>query len=302
MGLLDDIKTQVKKSGTNKSKFIYFKPGTKVRIRFLNDMEDGIKVLFHDSFALSINVPCQEIFDRECRHCDNEELRHRDQFMWSVWDYEANEVKLLMAPVNNASPIPALVGMYEAYGTLMDRDYVLTKNGTGTTSNFSVVPMDKVKFRNEKAKPYSKSKALELLDKAFPDDESGNSINKGRKPPKDDDNAASEYEEMSPKELYDLCVERGLDVEKKKSARYYINALVDDDKAKVDWDDDGDQGDQQDFESMTPKELYELCKERGINAAPKKSKSYYIEKLEEADKGDSDDDWDGDDESDEDEW
>ena len=70
MGLVDDIKSQVKKSGTNKSKFLYFKEGTKVRVRFLDDMEDGHKVRFHDSFQLGINVPCQEIFGRKCNYCD----------------------------------------------------------------------------------------------------------------------------------------------------------------------------------------------------------------------------------------
>ena len=69
MGLVDDIKSQVKKSGTNKGKFLYFKSGTKVRVRFLDDMEDGHKVTFHDSYAAGINVPCQEVFGKECPFC-----------------------------------------------------------------------------------------------------------------------------------------------------------------------------------------------------------------------------------------
>ena len=39
MGLLSEIKKDAKKSGQNKGKFIYFKEGTKLRIRFLQDME-----------------------------------------------------------------------------------------------------------------------------------------------------------------------------------------------------------------------------------------------------------------------
>ena len=166
MGLVDDIKNQVKKSGTNKSKFLYFKSGTKVRVRFLDDMEDGHKIRFHDSFTAGVNVPCQETFDRECPYCDDDELRTRDQYAWTVWDYDAKEVKILMAPVNQCSPVPALVSMYEAYGTLCDRDYVITKSGQQQSTTFSVVPMDKAKFRNEKAKPLSETKFLQLLDKA----------------------------------------------------------------------------------------------------------------------------------------
>ena len=49
MGLVDKIKADAKKSGSNKGKFIYFREGTKLRVRFLQDMDDGMEVTFHDS-------------------------------------------------------------------------------------------------------------------------------------------------------------------------------------------------------------------------------------------------------------
>ena len=258
MGLVDDIKNQVKKSGTNKSKFLYFKEGTKVRVRFLDDMEDGHKVRFHDSFQLGINVPCQEEFDRECPYCDDDELRTRDQYAWSVWDYDAKEVKVLMAPVNQCSPVPALVSMFEAYGTLKDRDYVITKSGKQQSTTYSVVPMDKAKFRNDKAKPLSDQKFLQTLEKAFPcdasegDDEPKSKKRKQSKPKYEepevddeweDDTEAEEidYYELSPKELYKLCKERDIEVVPKKPAKYYITKLEDDDSKKEDgWDGEED--------------------------------------------------------------
>ena len=258
MGLVDDIKNQVKKSGTNKGKFLQFKSGTKVRVRFLDDMEDGHKVKFHDSYTAGINVPCQETFDRECPYCDDDELRTRDQYAWSVWDYDAKEVKILMAPVNQCSPVPALVSMYEAYGTLCDRDYVITKSGQQQSTTFSVVPMDKAKFRNEKAKALSESAFLKTLDKAFPcEDEDDDDYeeeapkkksSKKKKPEpeddewEDDDNEDIDYYEMSPKELYKLCKERDIDVVAKKPAKYYITKLEDDDSKTEDgWDDEEDE-------------------------------------------------------------
>lgn len=265
MGLVDDIKNQVKKSGTNKGKFLYFKSGTKVRVRFLDDMEDGHKVRFHDSFTAGVNVPCQETFDRECPFCDDDELRTRDQYAWAVWDYDAKEVKILMAPVNQCSPVPALVSMYEAYGTLCDRDYVITKSGQQQSTTFSVVPMDKVKFKNAKAKPFSEQKFLQILDKAFPyddadadDDDEDEAPKKrpakksGKKKPEpeedweddDDDDEGVDYYELSAKELYKLCKERDIDVEPKKAAKYYITKLEDyDSKAEDGWDDEEEEED-----------------------------------------------------------
>ena len=172
MGLVDSIKRDAKKSGQNKSKFMYFREGTKTRIRFLTDMDDGMEVIFHDSFEKGINVPCQEIFDRDCNYCEMEGLRTRSQYIWSVYDYEAKEVKLFMFAVNNCSPIPALMAMYENYGTLVDRDYIISVTGKAQNKAFTVIPMDKVKFRNEKAKPYSEKSILKMLDKAFPADDS----------------------------------------------------------------------------------------------------------------------------------
>ena len=129
MGLVDKIKNEAKKTGSNKGKFLFFPEGKKVRIRFLADMDDGIEVKFHDSFEAGINVPCQELYGRDCPYCEDEDLRTRNLYAWPVWDYESKEVKIFMFAVNNCSPVPALMAMYENYGTLLDRDYVLTVTG-----------------------------------------------------------------------------------------------------------------------------------------------------------------------------
>ena len=273
MGLVDKIKQNIKRSGQNKSKFIYFREGQKQRVRFLTDMDDGMEVIFHDSFEAGINVPCQELFGRDCPYCDDDSLRTRSQYIWSVWNYETKEVQLFMFPVNNCSPIPALMAMYENYGTITDRDYVISVSGKQQNKTFSVVPMDKVKFRNEKAKPYSEKAILKMLDKAFPcdaveDDEdededetskkrtpktTGNKKNRKPEPEEEDEDEddydeleeeeeddAINYSEMSPKELYALCKEREIKVPPKKPAKFYINQLEEWDKAQEDWEDDED--------------------------------------------------------------
>lgn len=274
MGLVDKIKQDVKKSGRNKGKFIYFREGQKQRIRFLTDMDDGMEVTFHDSFEAGINVPCQELFGKDCPYCDEEGLRTRSQYIWSVYNYETKEVQLFMYPVNNCSPIPALMAMYENYGTITDRDYVISVSGKQQNKTFSVVPMDKVKFRNAKVKPFSEQAILKMLDKAYPadadededEDEDDKPVKKSKpskskpnskkaKPePEEDEDWEDEeeevdYSEMSPKELYQLCKERDIDVAPKKPAKYYINQLEEYDAAQEDWeDDDASEDDEEDWE------------------------------------------------------
>lgn len=277
MGLVDKIKADVKKSGQNKSKFIYFREGTKVRVRFLTDMDDGMEVTFHDSFEKSLNVPCQEHFNRTCPHCDDDSLRTRSQYVWSVYNYDTKEVQLFMFPVNNCTPIPALMAMYENYGTIVDRDFVISVSGKQQNKTFSVVPMDKVKFRNDKAKPYSEKAILKMLDKAFPCDSNDEDEDEDEVPKK-----------RAPKSTGNT----------KKSKKYEPEDEEDDDTYDdEEWGDD-DEEDVIDYSDMTAKELYELCKEREIKVAPKKSAKFYINQLEEWDK--AQDDWG--DEDEEDEW
>jgi hypothetical protein len=255
---LSDIKNEIKKSGTSKGKFLYFKDGTKTRVRFLTDFEDGMEVPFHDSFQLGINVPCQEVFGRDCEYCENEDLRTRNMYVWSVYDYEAKEVKLLMFAVNNCSPIGALASMYETYGTLLDRDYEIKRNGTGQNTNYGVVPLDKMKFRNTKVKALSDQAILKYIDKAYPSDNS--------------ENLEEDEEEV-----------------KTKSRTKTKTKVEEPEETEDDWDEDEES--EKDYESMSAKELYSLCKERDIDCKPKKSKEYYIDLLEEADE-ETEDDWD----------
>lgn len=282
MGLLDNIKKDARKSGQSKGKFIYFRENQKVRIRFLQDMDEGMEITWHDSYEQGINVPCQEHFGRDCQYCSDDSLRTRSMYCWSVWNYETNEVQLFMFAVNNCSPIPALVAMYETYGTLCDRDYVISVSGKQQNKTFSVVPMDKVKFRNQKAKPYSEKAVLDMINKAWPDENADDDdeddtpkkkksslptkkAGKGKSKPKDDDEDEDDYDELP-------------------------------------WNDEEDEEDEEaedDYEDMSPKELFNLCKKRKLDAAPKKSSKYYINILREADE--AEDDW-GDDGDDEDEW
>lgn len=275
-GLVNSIKNDVKKAGTSKGNFTFIREGQKVRVRFLQDMDDGMEVTFHDSFADSINVPCQEVFGRECPYCEDDRVRTRSQYIWCVYNYETKKVELFMFPVNNCSPVPALLAMYDTYGTIVDRDFVISVSGKGPDKKYAVVPMDKAKFRNEKAKPFSEKKILQILDKAYPcdtDDE------------EDDEDERPVVKKSSSKK-----------VQKKKP--------VDDDDdydGDDDWGDEDEDGDI-DYSEMSPKELFKLCKERKIEVEPRKLQKYYIKQLEDADKAeddwgdDDDDDWEDDDE------
>lgn len=244
MGLLDKIKQDAQKSSSSRSKFFYVKDGEKKRIRFLQDMEEGWEVVFHDSYELNINVPCQEVFGRDCQYCDEEGLRTRSLYAWCVWDYDAAEVKVFMYAMNQCSPLSSVAAMYETFGTLKDRDYVVSRVGKQQSTSYTVIPMDKEKLRNSKAKPMSYEAFLKVLDEAYPDEHAdkkeGKSKKASSKPKKqaEEDDNEQDYSNLSAKELYKLCEKREIECEPKMPAKYYINLLEEDDAAHDDWDDD----------------------------------------------------------------
>lgn len=259
---LQQLKDEISKSGTNKGKFIYIKEGVKIRVRFLTEFNEGLTVKFHDSYKKSINIPCQEIYGRECTGCDDEELRTRNQYVWSAYDYEADSVKLFMFPVNNCSPVGALAAFYEAYGTIKDRDYEIKKVGSGTNTTYSVVPLNQTKFRNTKVKAMSEQAILKAIDKAYPCDGADY----------DDDDDEEEEEDRKKK------------TKKRSGKKPYMNEP--EEAEEEEWPDD----DEPDYSSMKASELYKLCLKKDIDCEKRMTKQYYIDLLQEEEWPDDEED------------
>lgn len=298
--LLDKIKADVKNSGSNKGKLFYGREDEKKRVRFLIDFEDGMDITFHDSYAEGVNEPCAKHYGKQCSQCGNTNLRTRSQYAWSVWDYDAKDVKLMLFATNNYTPVPQLTAMYENYGTVKDRDFIISYTGKASDKKYTVVPMDKAKFRNDKAKPFSKEQVFKILKLAFPSSDGDNDDDVMQ-----EDIDISKYDDMTAKELYKLCKERDINCEPKKKSNYYATLLAKEDaKFSVDsWDDEewNEEEDAEptiDYSKMTAQELFKLCKDRDIDCEPKKKSVFYINLLEEYDNAhnewgdDNEEEWD----------
>jgi hypothetical protein len=222
MGLLDSMKNEINRTGGSKSKILFVGDGSKRRIRFLVEFDKGMELVFHDSFSKGINMLCQEEVGKTCSSDfhENEDLRTRKMYAWPVFDYDNKEAKVLLYAANSASPVPAFISMFEAYGTIMDRDYVIERKGKQKNTTYAVVPMDKSKFRNTNVKIPTSKAILAVIDKAFPP---GVSTDGFEDLPEETD--IPDYDEMKPKELYDECKKRGIDCEPKKKKEYYIDLL-----------------------------------------------------------------------------
>lgn len=186
-GLINKMKKSIESSGGNRGKFVNkIRADKKVRIRFLQELDSGLEVTMHDSFERGIDAVCRQHFDEECPFCNVEGITTKTKYCWSVWDVDSKEVKVFMWHATSKSPVNFLLSFYETYGTIMDRDYVLERRGTKFDTTYNVIPMDKSRFRNDKAKPYSASAIMKMLNKGFPAVEVDYS--KGREDDEDEDN------------------------------------------------------------------------------------------------------------------
>lgn len=221
--LIAEMKEAVKKSGSSKKEILYFGADSSHRIRFLQELDTGITVEFHNNWDPQIFELCKDPENHEdCKLCEDG-IALQEQYVWSVWDYDSNSVKLLMFKASGVSPIPGLIEMYEEFGTITDRDYKIKKVGKGTGSSFVVTPLNKSRFRNDKAKPYKEKQIKDIINKAYEssdsdsDDEEEEEDTKKKatkkaknKKKKKEPTLREKFEKLDMDELKSICLEIGM--------------------------------------------------------------------------------------------
>lgn len=240
-GLINRMKEDVRKSGSVQKEIFYVGADQKRRVRFLQELDDGIEIVLHSNYEAGQTILCGESIGESC-DCDDYDYddgwRTKSMYAWSVWDVEEKRVKIFMYAMNQYSPLPQILSFAEDYETIMDRDYVIKVKGKQLDKTVTVVPQDKEKFKNKKAKPYTEEEMIEILKKNYSNDIDDVDDD-------DDDDEEKDYDEMTPKELYKECKNRGIDAKKGKKEKYYIALLEeydedeeDDDDEESEWDED----------------------------------------------------------------
>lgn len=168
MSVIKKIKNSVKNSGGSREKIVRVAPDKKIRIRFLTEFDEAKEFVVHDSFERGITAICRKHYDEDCPYCDDDTVKTMNKYAWSVWDADSKSVAIFFWQATSRSPVNQLLSYYETYGTILDRDYVIERKGSRLDTTYTVIPMDKSKFRNTDAKPFSETGLKKILDKAFP--------------------------------------------------------------------------------------------------------------------------------------
>lgn len=121
----------------------------------------------------------------------------------------------------------------------------------------------------------------------------------------EEEDEVQSYDSMTSKALYALCCERGISSKCKKRDKASLIAVLEENDKKGntedveddDWDDEEAEEPKKDpYAGKTAKELYAMCKERGIKVQPKKDAESYAKLLKKADEAEAeseeeDDEW-----------
>lgn len=229
--LLDAIKDDIAKQGSSRAYQEIFKlreAGAKKRVRFLDSFNDGMGIRMHSEWN-GYNHPCLKYKKQDCPHCDGPT---QTVYVWNAYDYEEGKVVLITGKSNRASIVPGLVAVEEDLGDITDQDIIITRNGTGTSTTYTLMPTGKVKPFGKKVKPFSKNEIMKIFFEAF--------NNFG-----DDDNIDEEdfdEEEYEPEEKprKKSSVKKTKSSTKKRKPEPEPEPDDDDDWDDDDWDEDDD--------------------------------------------------------------
>lgn len=224
MGLIDSMKERIKNSGVNKKEVFYIAADSKRRIRFLQELDSGYEFKFHSHWNKGINALCAETYGKPCPYCNDsdEEMKEITNYAFSVFDYDSNDVKILLYKATGLTPLPAFIDFFDEYGTIMDRDYTIKKSGKGMSGNITVLPGERTTFRNAKAKPYTKKQIINILQKAFPVNEDDYEIDEEeeekpkkakkqeKKTKKKDKTIEEKLQELDIDDLKNIAIELGI--------------------------------------------------------------------------------------------
>jgi hypothetical protein len=156
------IKKQIARSSMSLGKFIRIGTDEKVKIRFISNFDSAVPITEHDKWGKLMPVPCLKVhLGKDCPFCKVEGVRTREVYAWTVWDYDSKEKKVLKFAPNSVSPIQSLVTALEAYGTLTDRAYVISKVGSGKSTKYGCIALDKKKFK-KKIKPFTEEEIIKM--------------------------------------------------------------------------------------------------------------------------------------------
>ena len=161
MGSLKTLKQSLAKGGNN-AWIKYIPKNGSMNVRFIQEPEEWINYVEHYDQVLRRSFPCNG--EQSCPGCQGD-ARKSSRYLANAVDVDSDRVIPLQMPKDLAN---RLVVRYERNGTLIDRDFELSRSGDGldTVYDLDASPADRKKI--DKYQPLDLMKVLtDAFDEVF---------------------------------------------------------------------------------------------------------------------------------------
>lgn len=160
MGSLKALKKSMAKGGSNSAWIKYVPKNGTMNVRFIEEPEHWVNYIEHFDSTARKSFPCNG--ETSCPGCMAGE-RKTPRYLTNAVDLDTDRVIPLQLPKDLAN---RLVVKYEKNGTLIDRDYELSRTGEGLDT---VYDFDWSPPKNRNLSKYQTLDLLKVLDDSFND-------------------------------------------------------------------------------------------------------------------------------------
>lgn len=128
---LKTLKASVKRGGGGGADLTRHVPKEGITVRFLAEPDDGwVEYLEHYDEQNKVYRACTD----DCAYCADD-VRRSKRYLAPVLVPEEQKIEALKLP---ATAVSQLLKKYDRFGTLLDRDYEITKDGEGMSTEYYV--------------------------------------------------------------------------------------------------------------------------------------------------------------------
>lgn len=136
---------------------------TPKRLRMLSEFDEAFSIIMHDKFQVLFPQPCLKYYSEPCPFHNVEGIRTVTWYVWTVYDYENASKRIGLWKATLASPIEQLLDLYDANGTIKDRDIEMRKIGQGPKTRVKVKVLPVSVFEGKYHEPYKEDKIMEIV-------------------------------------------------------------------------------------------------------------------------------------------
>lgn len=160
VGSMKALKQSLQKGGSNSAWIKYIPKNGMMNVRFIQEPEEWVNYVEHYDQTIRKSYPCNG--ESSCPGCVSGE-RKSYRYLTNAVDTDNDRVIPLQLPKDLAN---RLVVKYEKWGTLIDRDIELTRQGEGLDTVYDLDPGLQDRKKIDKYQPLD---LLKVLDDAFHD-------------------------------------------------------------------------------------------------------------------------------------